>query len=156
MAASALMQATGQHKKNARVLERILAALGEMGAEQALPTLLDHLKDNDGKVAAAAARALGSLKSPASVDPLLKTLERLERDNKLSSETNPGGVGGNQGMDEAKKSLRERYSLVAPAIKDALKSITGENLSFIEDWQEWWGKNRATFGRQKKEEGEKK
>lgn len=145
VAAQALMAAAGTNKKNSSLLERVLLALGEVGFEGALPTLVDHLRDSDAAAAAAAARGLGELNVAAAIDPLLKILERLERDEKLFSETTPGGVNGNAGLAEANQDARKRAATIKPAIKEALRKITGEEYMSSKDYQKWWAEKRATF-----------
>lgn len=156
-AAAALLGAVEANKKNSRLQEYIILALGQVGGDSALPVLVSHLKDNDAEVASAAARALGDLNTAAAIEPLLKTLERLERDEKLGSEVNPGGVGGgNIGLAEANGDARKRAGTVKPAIKESLRKITGEEYMTSKDYQEWWAKNRATFKVKGADDGKEK
>lgn len=151
-AAQALMRAAPAHKKNSRALERILSALGDVGDESAIPVLVDHLRDNDATVAKGAAQGLGGIPSAQVIEPLIKTLDRLERDKK-SADVNVGGgaPGLPGGAGEAAKDGRARYDAVAPAVLGSLKKVTGETYGFLEDWQQWWAKNRATFKPAKKD-----
>jgi hypothetical protein len=41
--------------------------------------------------------------------------------------------------------MRKRQQDLMPAVKTALKAITGESYANSKDWSNWWKANRATF-----------
>ncbi|MEI7832218.1 MAG: HEAT repeat domain-containing protein, partial [bacterium] len=65
----------------------VISALGQIGDQRAIPTLIPMLKDTDGYVRGSVASVLGDLKDPAAVDPLLLTLKE-----KGKATTVPGGT----------------------------------------------------------------
>jgi hypothetical protein len=142
-AVQVLMSAIPACKGSPSTLEKILAALGVVGGEEAVPVLVEHLKNSNKTVAAEAAKALGETGSASAMDPLIKGLRRLEGDR--ASYQLPSGAVSNEGL--------ERYNAVAPAALKALAAISGQKLSKSAEYEEWWKKNQGTFKGKEEETG---
>jgi hypothetical protein len=96
------------------VMVRVLASRQDAEAEQGL---IDAIVDKDPMVAGAAARSLGARKSKAAIEPLIATLETLER------------------------TRREPWQ----DLITALVAISGQEIELATDWLGWWKANSDTF-----------
>jgi hypothetical protein len=142
-AGQALLAALPACKGKPTQLERLVAALGEVGIEEAVPALVEQIKSANKKVAAAAAKALGETGGAAVVDPLVKALRRLEAD-RGAYQLPTGGIS-NEGQ--------ERFAAIAPAALEALAAVTGQKLSNAAEYEEWWKKGQGTFKGKAEEAG---
>jgi hypothetical protein len=141
-ACGALLAAVPGCKGKPTPLVKLLDALGAVGCDEAVPVLVDHLKDSNKQVAAAAAKALGGIPSAAGIEPMVKSLRRLESD-RGSYQLPTGGIS-NDGQ--------ERFNAVAPPLKASLAAITGQTLSTAAEYEDWWKRSQGTF-KAKAEEG---
>ncbi len=69
-----LIDLLGKSKNDEQTI-RLIKALGNIGSEEALPLLVDFLKSEHPVIRAQSAKALGTLKDKATIEPLSKLLE---------------------------------------------------------------------------------
>ncbi|MCB1282048.1 MAG: HEAT repeat domain-containing protein, partial [Salinibacterium sp.] len=98
----------------------IVDALGpnaDTGAEATLAEALE--KDKDEPVRVLAARLLGQRRTPSAVDVLIGALGKLEGDAKAAR--------------------------LAREVNGALCNLTGQDISVVEDWRNYWSSNKDSF-----------
>jgi hypothetical protein len=141
-------------KKTAPVRIEALRGLGSLKARDAAGDVDALVEDKDVWIAKAAIDASAQLRVKTSIDPLLKSLRRIEGPDgnheisvdPLADALPPTTVAGII-KSEVVKDMRpksERDLLRDPILK-ALRSITRHEATFAKDWESWWEKNRRTF-----------
>lgn len=147
-----LINAVSSNAKLFRAEAAILAALGRLGDESALPVLHQSFdskdpKDTDYAVAKAALKAAGALRSRESMDPLIELAKRCEKVLKGGGGKNSGKAGaaavGLGGGTTDPQTLRAKA--LGPAILKALQAITKEKWVSLTEWEIWWERHKATF-----------
>ena len=128
-------------------------ALSTVGCVAALPSLFRYLDSKDNAVAAAAITACGVLKHESCMDPLIKTLIKVDY--------NPSGGGGEayatsggsgSGASPGPEAQARITAIMQPCLK-SLHDITGQSFQRANEWKNWWKANRATFKVAKSEDG---
>mgnify|MGYP001578381448 CR=1 FL=1 len=120
-----------------------LAKIGKPAVE---PLIL-VLKDRDTDVRVNAAGALGKIKDPRAIKPLIEALKDLNMDsNSLLKIVSALSETGKPAVEPLIEVLKDKDSLggFRGNAAWALRAITGQD--FGEDpakWQEWWEKNKA-------------
>jgi len=134
-----LTEALTVNAREPEVVMSILTALKDLREVASLATAYRYIDDKNGKVAEAAIAVTEVVRSRNSIDPLLRLLKKLQ--------TSGDGVTSGDGNFDVPpdEQLRERARKLQTALTKALQSITGENLSSVEDWELWWKRNAATF-----------
>ncbi len=128
-AALALAGMIPANSRSASMLARNLDALAGVGHESALPAIVRFVSDKDGRVAAAAIRALGESNSPAAIPLLVEIWEKLEKEKTRG--------------DDQKRIAEDRLKEIGDPLKAALTELTGQKHSAVEDYRAWWTQNRA-------------
>jgi HEAT repeat protein len=144
-AAVALLNALGPNAREPGALAAILEAIGKVGDASNAPTLHRFFDEREPMVARASYAATAQIGSPASVDPLIEYLKKLETKAVAkpgSVDANPNGSGVIVSGDYA---LRQRAEKLIPEVNQALAKITGQAFGTAKDWQAWWSRNRAGF-----------
>ncbi len=127
-AAHALAQALGLYRKVPYLHRRILAAIGRVGHESALPALEEHLKGSDADLALLTLAAIAQMMPATAVEALLREGERIEQRKAKASDT--------------QKAVLDR---LAPEIPKVLREISGEGYLSLAEFQIWWRKRGAAF-----------
>jgi len=140
-ATSGLLAALAPNARLPEVQAAIFAAVAALGDESALPAIHAAFREKDARVAQAAIEATGTVRSAASIDPLLALLKDLE---KFMKNTQPGGYEGPSGVGDEAEQQQRLKSLHDAAIK-AIQSITKDSWTTLEEWQIWWKRRKATF-----------
>jgi DNA-binding MarR family transcriptional regulator len=96
-------------------------ALGLLGAEEEVPTLLKCLRDKTPKVRGSAATALGRIGAPQAVDALLHCLQDTDPFNRGSAATALGRIGAPQAVDALIRCLQDPD----PAVRGGAASALG-------------------------------
>jgi HEAT repeat protein len=137
-------------KKNVPVRIEILRALGALRYKPAAADIAKLVEDKEVWVAKAAIDACGRIRFAEAVDPLLKSLRRIEgvagevEVNPLDDLIEGVGRGDLFKSDSRQKRPTEREVLKQP-ILSALNSVTKESFQSSKDWDSWWSKNKASF-----------
>lgn len=156
-AADLLLTAAKNRKdKNPEALVKCLRYAGDVGYKPVAPMFHTYFKNKSTDVAKEAVDSVAKLGSAQSIDPLIKLMREIEG---TLDQTGVGGVGGVPGVNlpganlpggaggvgSPEEEMRKRQQDLLPAVKSALKSITGESYANSKDWSKWWAANRATF-----------
>ena len=136
---SLLSEALAANLKEPEVRAAALIALKDLRQEAALGPAHRYLDDRDAQVAEAAIDITGTIRARSSIEPLIRLMKRL-----VSS---GDGYSSGDGSFEvpADEQLRRRARQLQTAARKALRSITGESWTSIEEWEAWWKRNAATF-----------
>jgi len=125
--------------------EKAARALGEIGDERAVESLITALlEDESGCIRATAAEALGEIGDERATEPLKQALKDESKYVQVWSAFGLYKLGNTQGIEFLITALEDEGKSVRVAAAEALEKITGED--FSEDpvkWQEWWEKNKA-------------
>src|SRR5882672_40489 len=122
-AALVLAQALPSFRKTPYLHRRLIAALGQVGHESALPALQDLLTGNDLEPALNAAAALAELPADLALDGLLKGWDWMQKRR--------AKVG-----DDVKK----QYDRVGVDLLRLVQKISGEKYPTLTEMQLWWTK----------------
>ena len=131
-----LVRALGAARKDPAFFVLLCKALGRIGDPRAVKPLSKKILSGDAKttewrlMAQARISALASIRSPESVDALIKLLSM-------------GGGRGRRATSGGKGPLT-KY------VQAALTKLTGERFKFAYQWHKWWKAHRAGFFREKK------
>lgn len=119
--------------------------LAELPYVEAIPQLIDRLRDDDPSIGVAAARAIASI-SRSSPDKVSEALKNLARSNEVRSRVAAaramGEVRDGWVVPELIADLRDAAADVARAAHDALVLVTRQD--FGQDprpWLKWWDQN---------------
>lgn len=121
------------HKKDIALQRLLILKLGKTKDEAGRKPLINLLNDENAKIQAAAAEALGEF-GEASQEVRKATFEALLK--LLMS--NKGQVDSNVNDLIA----RERYDTIAAPIATALGRLSGQKDQSPEEYQRWWNKNK--------------
>jgi HEAT repeat protein len=151
---SALGSGSNATRKMMGVRITVLRGLGALRFREAATDVDRLIDDKEVWIAKAAIDASGKIRVRTSVDPLIKSLRRIEGpegDREFAVDLLEGALppltSGDIIRREIKdqvKSTSEREFLKEP-ILTALKSITRHDATLAKDWESWWRKNKATF-----------
>ncbi len=153
-AVQALLQGAAVNAKEPVILTAIVGSLGKLGEEAGAAELNKHIPAENLDLAKAAIEGAGELKSPTSMDPLIKALKEADEALKPRDPSQPGGgrgllsrlerAGGGNARDE-----RERARELQPLLKKTLSSIIGVQCQDGKDYEDWWKEHKLTFKPQK-------
>lgn len=149
-AAPVLIAGMGANQKESTVLSAIYESLGKLDEPSSLPAVHRGFDEKDIAVVKAALQAAGAMASPASIDPLIALLARLEKIQKAASggvdvtAPVPGGGGGSVTVRDNDNAAKRAQELI-PAVNKALNEITRESNGSSETWSAWWAKHKGTF-----------
>src|SRR5690606_37590671 len=120
-----LIQAT--RDKDWWVSERAVDALAEIGSKKALPTLLELLETGNARSLPTIARALGKIGDPRAIEPLVKLLDRPEKEVRIEA------IGALARLTDDKRAdtVRARIQAVGSAAGD--DTVAHAALRAIED-----------------------
>lgn len=121
------------HRKNLRLQERIIQALGKTSDPSAVKTLVDLLDHHEPRMQAAGAQALGQF-AELELEKRKEVFEDLVRlliDLKTKLDA-----------DALDAIARDRWNIISGPIVETLQKLSGHNARAPEDWQRWWNKNK--------------
>lgn len=131
------------------ILIPLVESLGILGEEAGAPEVNKHLQHENAELAKAAVEAAGRIKSPTSMDPLIKALKEADELLKPRDPNQPGfGRDPFARMDRAGTNPREQRALareMQPLLKKALVDITAVQCQDGKDFEAWWKENKASF-----------
>jgi hypothetical protein len=127
-ASQILIQALPVYKKTIFVQRRLLAALGQVGHESALPSLEDLVRGTDGDLAALAIGATADLPADLALDSLFRTSDWIT--------SRRPKVG-----DDVKKV----YDRICLEILKVVQQISGEKYPTLPEMQRWWLKHNREW-----------
>lgn len=148
--AAVLAAAMGANVKDPTVHAALYESIGKLDEDSSLPTLHRGFDEKETSVAKAAILAAGQVASPASIDPLIDLLKKLEKLQKAGAggidytAPVPGG-GGSSVTVRSEDNPAKRAQELIPAVNKALNEITRESNGSAETWGAWWAKNKASF-----------
>ena len=149
-AADVLIAAMGANAKETTVLAALYESLGKLDEPSALPTIHRGFEEKDIVLVKAALQAAGAMGNPASIEPLIALLARLEKILKAAgggldvTAPVPGGAGGSVTVRSDDNGPKRAQELI-PAVNKALHEITRESNGSSETWSAWWAKHKGTF-----------
>jgi hypothetical protein len=121
------------HRKDLALQRVMILKLGRAKSEAGRQPLIDLLLDENPKIQAAAAEALGEY---AGIDlkqrkPTFEALLKLLTSTKGQVDSNPNDL-----------IAKERYDTIAAPIVTTLQKLTGHEEHDPVEWQRWWNKNK--------------
>jgi HEAT repeat protein len=116
---------------------RVVIALGDIGDPRAVEPLLPLLSNKNDR--GNAAIALGKLKDPRAVEPLIAALKAGYYEYQVAEAL--GHLKDPRAIEPLIDALKNSNMNRA---QDALKEITGQDLSTSDDWSRWWEQNKKT------------
>ncbi len=122
--------------KHDKVRGAIADAMGEFNDPGLYDTWV-KLLDAEDEPAVEAAKALGRLKAPGAIEPLLH-----EWGNCQNYTYSTKGRSGKH-HTRVNAALKKRHDALAGPIDKALSEITGENHGSYGAWEEWWKKKKS-------------
>jgi hypothetical protein len=128
-ASQALTLALEVHKKLPYLHRRVLAALGRVGHESAIPLLEEHLKGNDRELALSALRAASLMPPGKALELLFRAHDQIEKEK-------------NENVGDLRRTV---IDALAPEVYAAVKAISGEPWTSMKEMQVWWQKRGAAF-----------
>ncbi len=134
-ASQTLIAVIPTYKKNPYMYDRIIAAIGKVGHESALPFFMEPLNGKDANAAVAAVRAIGDFPATVALDTLFREYDRMEK------------LRPNAG-DQVKPVLDKAQ----PEVLKQIQRISGEKYISMKEFQIWWSKRGEQF---KKDAAEK-
>jgi HEAT repeat protein len=138
-----LLGALPANDKEPLVQVAIFDGLGKLDDPNTLPTIHTYFEDKDPKVASAALAAAGSIRSVASIDPIIEHMKKCEK-----TAGQKGGGGGAPGFSipgGGTDPAKARNAAVLKAAIKALQAITKEKWPTSKEWEIWWSKRKGTF-----------
>lgn len=137
------LQKAFKSKKNAenpKLYAAVIDAVAATGTKVSAQALIDLVpidaSREDPNVVRAAVTALGKMKEKKAVDLFIKILE-------VDPNAQPENPGPNDPPASYWKAVWERWQAVEPALKTALKDITGETFASGKEAREWYRKNKG-------------
>src|SRR5436190_4664779 len=127
-ASQSLIQAISYYKKTLFVQKRLLAALGQVGHESALPLLEDLTRGTDGDVAVLAVGATADLPADLALDSLIRSWDWMV--------TRRPKVGDD---------VKNLYDRIGGEILKAVQQISSEKYPTMPEMQRWWQKHKAEW-----------
>jgi HEAT repeat protein len=149
-ASQVLIAAMGPNAKETNVLVALYEGLGKLDDPSALSTVHKGFEEKDLVLVKAALQAAGAMGNPASIEPLIAFLARLEKIQKAAgggvdvTAPVPGGGGGSVTVRSDDNGPKRAQELI-PVINKTLNEITRESNGSSETWSAWWAKHKATF-----------
>ncbi|NUN48956.1 MAG: hypothetical protein HUU15_09035 [Candidatus Brocadiae bacterium] len=132
-AAKALHGAIKPNIPNRKALAAVFDAIGEVGHSSSVETCerwaRDAVDDRDGEMAGVVDGAIGALGAMASRKSLEAVLDIWRKNRTLG--------------DGKREGLRGR---AREACRKALRRLTGEKLDSLDEWEDWWKKEKSRLG----------
>jgi HEAT repeat protein len=143
--------------------ESIVNALGELNATNAVPALLELLKDSSDPVLPIAAAVVGDLGDKRAVELLIALLRDRRTSDREGIVRALGKLGDARaveplialleaeerakpsGPDSEMSDFESEESSEVSAAPEALTAITKENFTTAAEWRRWWTENREKF-----------
>ncbi len=116
------------YKKNPYMYDRIIAAIGKVGHENALPFFTEPLTGKDPNAAVAAVKAIGDFPPTVALDTLFREYDRMEKVRPNAS-------------DQIKPVLDKAQ----PEVLRQIQRISGEKYITMKEFQLWWQKRGEQF-----------
>jgi hypothetical protein len=143
-----------ENQKKPAMGVRIMAlrSLGELKAKAAASDVEELIADKELWVVKAAVDASGKIRSRSSIEPLIRTLHRIEGPqgatelaiNPLIEDLHDATLRGML-RDSVVNKPRSERELLSDPIHAALQSITHCEIAGAKAWESWWAKNKKTF-----------
>lgn len=134
-ASQTLINVVPSYKANPYMHERIIAAIGKIGHESALPFFMEPLNGKDPNAAFAAVKAIGDFPPTLALDVLFREWDRMEKARPNAS-------------DQIKPVLDKAQ----PEALKQIQRISGEKYISMKEFQIWWSRRGEQF---KKDAAEK-
>ena len=133
---------SGPNAKEAKVRAAIMATLGKLNDDLAVPTIYKAFKDDYATVAKAAILATVDLRRKEAIDQLIELLKECE---KWVKNNQGGGYKDDDGKAGDENAQKGRVADLQKTVIKALGELTGEKWPTLQEWLLWWGKRKATF-----------
>lgn len=149
-ASQVLIAAMGPNAKETNVLVALYEGLGKLDDPSSVSTIHRGFEEKEVVLVKAALQAAGAMGNPASIEPLIALLAKLEKILKAAgggvdvTAPVPGGGGGTVTVRGDENGPKRAQELI-PAINKALNEITRESNGSSETWSAWWAKHKSTF-----------
>lgn len=149
-ASQVLIAAMGPNAKETNVLVALYEGLGKLDDPSSVSTVHRGFEEKEIVLVKAALQAAGAMGNPASIEPLIALLAKLEKILKAAgggvdvTAPVPGGGGGSVTVRSDDNGPKRAQELI-PAINKSLNEITHESNGSSETWSAWWAKHKATF-----------
>jgi hypothetical protein len=127
-ASQTLIAVIPTYKKNPYMHDRIVAAIGRVGHESALPFFTEPLNGKDPNAAVAAVKAIGDFPPTVALDALFKEYDRMEK------------LKGN-----ASDQVKPVIDKAQPEVLKQIQRISGEKYISMQEFQLWWKKRGEQF-----------
>jgi HEAT repeat protein len=148
-ASQVLIAAMGPNAKETNVLVALYEGLGKLDDPSSVSTVHRGFEEKEIVLVKAALQAAGAMGNPASIEPLIALLAKLEKILKAAGGgvdvTAPVPGGGGSVTVRSDDNGPKRAQELIPAINKALNEITHESNGSSETWGAWWAKHKATF-----------
>jgi hypothetical protein len=149
---AALRAHENQKKPTIGVRIMALRSLGELKAKHAASDVDELISDKELWVAKAAVDASGKIRARSSIEPLIRTLHRIEGPQGAAELAMDPLIEDLHGVtlrgmirDSVVNKPRSERELLSDPIHAALQSITHCEISGAKAWEVWWAKNKKTF-----------
>jgi hypothetical protein len=127
-ASQSLIQVMPYYKKTPFFLKKLIAALGQVGHDSAVPVLEELIRGTDGDLAVLAVGATADLPADLALDSLIRTWDWLT--------TRRPKVG-----DDVKK----QYDRIGAEMLKAVQQISSEKYPSMPEMQRWWQKHNREW-----------
>jgi hypothetical protein len=142
-----LLNGLGGNAKLPEVQDAILGALGKLQDDSAYGPLRKLWDQKDLRMAKAAIQTTGQIRCKGAIEPMIKLLEKFEKDTKDPPDLGGGGgfgdlpdVGGGTPDPNYTRAVE-----LKPVVLEALRVTTNEPWPTSTEWWKWWVKHAKSF-----------
>jgi HEAT repeat protein len=132
----------GPNQKEPKVRAAVLAALGKLNDDLAVPTIYQAFRDDYMMVAKAAVMATVDLKRKEAIDQLIELMKDCQ---KWAKQNQGGGYKDDDGKNGDENAQKARIADLQKTIMKALQDMTTEKWPSAEEWVLWWAKKKEKF-----------
>jgi HEAT repeat protein len=137
--AQALLVGRLAHDADFTVREEAAAILGKRRLAEAVPALVEALRDKQWEVSVAAAVSLGRIRDARALPALVALLEEKDWRRRGGAVVGLGWIRQKEAVPRLIDMTRDKEPVVARTAVEFLRHISGEKLDDnVKSWREWW------------------
>jgi HEAT repeat protein len=134
------------HDVDTNVREEAAAILGKRKVADAVPALVEALRDKQWEVCVASAVSLGKIRDPRAMTALVQLLADKDWRRRGGAVVGLGWIRQKEAIPHLLDMTRDKEIVVARTAVEFLRHISTEKLDdATKSWREWWQKSEATF-----------